>query len=107
MNNVLGGKRHSGVRYRKDQFGDDGQMDLPRIVKVPNFRWAGSKIEKADLKSAFGVCPHTWGNHPLHFIRNPLWPRSLRIEGFPGLCFLPLGLNPFEDSHELPNPIHL
>jgi len=39
--------------------------------------------KKADLKSAFGVPPLLGVNHPLPFIRNPLWPKSLNIEGFP------------------------
>ncbi len=33
--------------------------------------WSKGQKKKADLMSAFGVCPF-WSNHPLHLIGNPL-----------------------------------
>ena len=51
------------------------QLSTAEFFQVSSLRRAIFKNrgnEKADLKSAFGVCPRSWVNHPLHFIRNPL-----------------------------------
>ena len=59
--------------------------------------------KKADLKSAFGVCP-LFGTITLFPSSEARFSqRAYALEGFPFLCFLLFGLSPFGDSYGFPN----
>ncbi len=63
--------------------------------------------KKADLKSAFGVCPLFGTITVFPSSEARFSQRAYALEGFPFLCFLLFGLSPFWDSCGFPNPFGL
>jgi hypothetical protein len=63
--------------------------------------------EKADLASAFGVCPLFGATTLFTSSEARFSQRAYALKGFPFLCFFLSGLNPFQDSCGFPNPICL
>ena len=63
--------------------------------------------EKADLTSAFGVCPLFGATTLFTSSEVRFSHRAYALKGFPFLCFVLSGLNPFQDSCGFPNPIRL
>jgi hypothetical protein len=86
--------------FVKNERGKDGcQKTHLGFNRSPN--------KKADLKSAFGVCP-LFGAITLFTSSEARFSqRAYASKGFPILCFLLFGLNPFQDSYGFPNPIRL
>jgi hypothetical protein len=77
------------------------------VVKRPILNSIVPPNKKADLKSAFGVCP-LFGAITLFTSSEARFnQKAYALKGFPILCFLLFGLNPFQDSYGFPNPIRL
>jgi len=80
---------------------------LPIEELLGNIYSNTAENEKADLTSAFGVCPFFGATTLSTSSEARFSQRAYTLKGFPFLCFVLSGLNPFQDSCGFPNPIRL